>query len=111
MIALQFKKIAGFVFLITLISSCGAGYHAFKGNEKTARETKYENFYKTMDGKIVQAGSLAKYQYFTPFGGDYIVVDGRKVSKFDIKAFQNKSGYYANVADQWVDKKHPDAKA
>lgn len=63
----------------------------------SAKDDKYSMFYQTWDSVIHEVSSLKKNKYFSPFGGDYMVIDGEKISKLDIKAFQNEKAYYANT--------------
>jgi hypothetical protein len=83
-----------FIFLFMgAICSCSPKI----GNALASREDKYEAFYETWDGKIYEVNSVSKNQYFTPWGGDNMVLDGEKINKAQIKAFQNKKGYYFNT--------------
>lgn len=83
-----------FIFLMTAaICSCSPKI----GDALASREEKYDAFYETWEGKIHEVSSVSKNQYFTPWGGDNMVLDGEKINKTQIKAFQNKKGYYFNT--------------
>ena len=84
----------------------GAVNKSYCQDALSARDTKHDLFYQTWDSVIHEVSSLKKNKYFSPFGGDYMIIDGQKISKLDIRAFQNEKAYYANTFGKTEKKFH-----